>query len=402
MKVLGLKNYFNDLYYRLEQAGIIYWPVQASALSYYSLMGLVPFLALCFVIAKGLGLDLDLAQFIDSWVEKYFFSMTEQVETMTWQKEIIDLLQSSVQNLIGNYSGSLMAFIALGIIFWSGYRILTLLDGVFGQIFGYNPSRRIIHRVMDYFTVMVIVPLVLMAALGINVFLTGLSTDTWDFPGGIDPGFFKSLVIVILPYILVLLVFSWVYAYFSRGLIGWRERLPAALVTCLVFQVCLAFYLKIMFAVTSYNAIYGSFAFIPLFMIWLYLAWLILLAGGELSRRLFDLFATGRGFFRLSVPVTWRNTLDLSLAVLSEINKNYQAEPAGGPTSFRQLAKATRAPLPNLGSVISRLLDVNLVVRISGPSGGKGPCFLPARSQDVLSDEIVAQILENGSLNIYN
>ena len=57
MRKIGMRNYFRDFYDRLEQAGIISWPVQATALSYDALMGLVPFLALCFVVAKGLGLD---------------------------------------------------------------------------------------------------------------------------------------------------------------------------------------------------------------------------------------------------------------------------------------------------------------------------------------------------------
>lgn len=402
-KGFKLKKLAVDFYDKLEQAGITSWPMQATALSYYCLMGLVPFLALCFVVAKSFGLEAALSEFIDGLAVKYVYSaFPGQDEVVSWLKDIVSWLKTFAENLISNYSGSVMAFVALGIIFWSGYRILTLMESVFGRIFGYNPSRRIMHRVMDYFTVMVIVPLVLMAALAVNIFLTGLATDTWDIPGGIDPSAFKSLFIIISPYIIVWLVFSWVYAYFSRGLIRWRERLLGGFVTCLVFQACLAFYLKIMFSITNYNAIYGSFALIPLFMIWLYLGWLILLGGGELTRRFFDLFTTGRGFFRLAAPATWRNTVELSLKVLAEIVKNYQAEPMGGPTSFQQLAKATGVPLPILGGIINRLLDVDLLVRISGPSGGKGPSFLPARSPELLTDEFIVNTLEGGTLDIYN
>lgn len=401
--------YCSDLYGRLEQAGITSWPVRATALSYYCLMGLVPFLALCFVVAKGFGLDSVLADFIDNGVTDYFASFAGQdagpadhENVILWQKKIITSLTSFSDNFINRYSGSLMVFVALGVIFWSGYRILTLMESVFGEIFGYNPSRRLVHRAMDYFTVMAIVPLVLMAALAINFYLTGLATETWDLPGGIDLSIFKSIFIILLPYIIMWLVFSWVYAYFSRGLIKWRERLLGGFITCLIFQATLAFYLKIMFAISSYSAFYGGFAFIPLFMIWLYLAWLIVLAGGELSRRFFDLFTTGRGFWRLAVPVTWRSTVELAGRVLDEIIKNYQHEPGGGPTSFRQLAKATGAPLPTLGGVINRLLDVRLVVRISGPGRGDGPAFLPAVSPDKLTGDFIAETLENGTLEIYS
>lgn len=402
IKGFNLKSYLSDLYDRLEQAGITSWPGKATALSYYCLMGLVPFLALCFVVAKSFGLEAALSDFIDNLAYKYVYgAFPDQEDVITWMQGIVVWLKTFAQNLIDNYSGSVMAFVALGIIFWSGYRILTLMESVFGDIFGYSPSRRLIHRAMDYFTVMVIMPLVLMAALTVNIFLTGLATETWDIPGGIDPSAFKSLFIIISPYIILWLVFSWVYAYFSRGLIRWRERLLGGFITCLVFQACLAFYLKIMFSITNYSAIYGSFALIPLFMIWLYISWLIVLAGGELTRRFFDLFTSGRGFFCLALPATWRNTVELSKQVIREIVKNYQAEPLGGPTSFHHLAKVIGAPLPTLGKIISRLLAVDLLVRISGPSG-VGPTFLPARSPELLTDDFITQALETGSLDIYN
>jgi len=383
----------SEAYDKLEQAGIIGWPILGAALSYYCVLGIVPFLALCFAIAKSFGLE----EALMGAINNYFSTPADSADL---SEVILEQLKELAESLISNYSGSVMAFVALGLIFWSGYRILTLLETAFGHIFGYHPPRRVIHRLIDYFTIMVIVPMVLVAGAAVNIFLIGLSKLTWSIPFGIDTTGFITGFVMFSPYLMWWLLLSWAYAYFSRGLIRWRERLVGGFLAGCVFQIFQAFYFNVLFALTSYNAIYGSFAFIPMLMIWLYLSWVIVLGGGEITRRFADLFVTGHGFVSLVTPATWKNTLDLANEVLAEIVKNYQAEPKGRPTSFRQLSRATGAPLPRVGSVVNRLLSVDLIVRISGPSIDDGPSFLPARSPDQLTEAYVREALETGTIEI--
>lgn len=392
LKRINFRNKIIDIYDRLEQAGIIHWPVLAAALSYYCILGLVPFLALCFTMAKSFGLEADLAEAIN-----HYFDFT----TSDAQEQVVLRLKGFADNLISNYSGSVMAFVALGLIFWSGYRILMLLEGAFGDIFGFHPPRRTIHRVMDYFTVMVIVPLLLIAAVAINIFLTGLANSAWTIPWGLDPSNFISVIIVAFPFLMWWLILAWAYSYFSRGLIRWKERLIGGFFTGVVFQLFQSFYLKVMFALSSYNAIYGSFAAVPLLMIWLYAGWHIVLGGGELTRRFSDLFVTGQGFFSLLTPATWLGTCTLANLVLLEVIKNYSAEPIGRPSSFRQLSRDIGAPMQALGRVISRLLNVELLVRVSGPYLDDGPCFLPTHNSTQLTREYIDKTLEKGLLFIF-
>ncbi|MDR1043974.1 MAG: YihY/virulence factor BrkB family protein [Candidatus Adiutrix sp.] len=392
LKNIRLGQGLMDIYDHLEQAGIIAWPGQAASLSYYSIMGVVPFLALGFAIAKSFGLE-----------DALMTALNDYFATFNGQDEVLDHLKTLAENMISNYSGSVMAFVALGIIFWSGYRILTLLENVFGHIYGYHPPRRTIHRIMDYFTIMVIVPMVLLAGGAVNIYLTGLTKATWSIPLGINPSGFFSGLIIVSPYLMWWLVLSWAYAYFSRGLVRWRERLLGGFIAGLVFQLFQTVYISTMFALTSYSPIYGGFALIPLFLIWLYAEWMIILAGGELTRRLADQFVIGRGLWGLVSPATWRGTAELCQLVVAEIIKNYQAEPVGGATSFRSLSRGTRAPMPALGGVISRLLAVNLLVRISGPTADdEGPSFLPARCPEQLTEAYIQEALESGTLEVIN
>ncbi len=395
LKDINLTGRLSEAYDKLEQVGIISWPVQAVALGYYCILGLVPFLALCFAVAKSFGLELALSDAID----RNFTTFDGQEEVLSWVKGFADNLISNYFNS-ENYSGIVMVFVALGIIFWSGYRILTLMETVFGNIFGYHPPRRVIHRLMDYFTVMVIVPRGLVAGGAINGFLSSLSNTSWNVPLGINPSRILSYLVIVSPYILWWLLMSWTYAYFSRGLIRWRERLIGGFVTGVVFQFFQAVYISIMFALTNYNAIYASFAGIPLFMIWLYLSWMIVLGGGEVTRRLSDLLVTGANFFSLVSPPTWCNTMVMCRRVLDEICRKYQADPYGSPTSFRHLSKTTKAPMPTLGRVINRLLAADLIVRLSGPSSQEGPSFLPARCPEQFTEKYVTEALENSHLEI--
>jgi membrane protein len=391
MKKLNFSDKVVDIYNKLEQAGIINWPVLAAALSYYCLLGLVPLLALCFTVAKSFGLEMALADALNHYME---FTSPEV------QEYVFTRLKSFADNLISNYSGSVMAFVALGLIFWSGYRILMLMETAFGDIFGFHPPRRVVHRLMDYFAAMIITPLLLTAAVAINIFFTGLVNHSWSMPFGIDPIGLISLLIIAFPYFMWWLVLSWAYAYFSRGLVLWPEYLLGGLVTGLVFQLFQTFYLKIMFDLSSYNAIYGSFALVPLLLIGLYISWHIVLGGGELTRRLADLLVTGRGFFRLAAPATWRGTTELADRVLAVITANFTAAPIGRPTSFRELSRTLKAPMPALGSIVNRLLLVGLILRVSGPGLDPGPAFLPAVTPEQLSGAQAREALETGLIKI--
>ena len=321
-------------YNNLEQAGIFHWPIYATSISFYCILGMVPFLAL---------------------------------------------------------------------IFWSMYVILTLMEIAFGSIFGYYPSRHLLHRLLDYFTVMVVVPMALVAGAAVNIYMTGLANATWSLPGGINPSDLFSMFVLLSPYIMWWLLLSWAYAYFSRGLVSWPARVLGGLATGVCFQLFQTLYIKIMFALTSYNAIYASFAGIPLFMIWLYISWIIVFSGGELSRRLSDYFAFGCNFFAVPTPATWQNTKALCHQVVGEVIKNYNAEPVGRGTTFYKLSCVMKMPMPTLGRVINRLLATNLLVRVSLPNSEaeSGPCFMPAHNPTQLSSEHIEQVLESGYIQLY-
>ena len=126
------------LFAALRQLGAGRWPLRATALSFYSILGVVPFLALCFAIAKSFGLE----QALTTALNEFF-------TTFEGQEEVLGRMRGFADNLIGNYSGGVMAFVAIGLIFWSGFKILLYLESALDAIYGYHPPRKTIHPPVD-------------------------------------------------------------------------------------------------------------------------------------------------------------------------------------------------------------------------------------------------------------
>ncbi|MDR2405970.1 MAG: YihY/virulence factor BrkB family protein, partial [Deltaproteobacteria bacterium] len=277
-----------DIYDRLDRSGVTNWPLLAAALSFYTALAVVPVLAICFALAKSLGLEAALNRAL--------------VENFAGQEAMLNTLTTFAENLIQNFSGSLLVFSALAFIFWSVYGLLWQLEINFSKIFGYLSDRQALHRAADYLTIMIVIPIVLIAAGSANLFIESLAFSNSKIGEVMRLKPVTSFVIAIFPVIVWWMVLTWTYSYFSRGIVRWKERIIGGLITGLVFQLFQKFYLKTIISITSYNAIYGSFAIVPFFMVWLYISWIIVIFGGEFTRRLTDYFLTKQPILSILNP----------------------------------------------------------------------------------------------------
>jgi membrane protein len=385
-----LKNpvdYILDLYRRLEESGLTNWPLLAAALSYYSALAVVPILAICFALAKSMGLE-----------EALWRSLSEN---FGGQEATLNMLSEFAENLIRNFSGSLLVFSAIAFIFWSVHGLLWQLEVNFSKIFGYLSNRTAIHRATDYLTIMMVIPFFLVAAGSINLFLASFDVSG-TFPiAKLELKPLHATIMIVFPVLIWSLILTWTYAYFSRGVIRWRERLIGGFITGLIFQIFQKFYLKVIISITSYNAIYGSFAVVPLFLVWLYISWLIVIFGGEITRRLADYFLSGLSFSTILTPAHLTELKDLCIQIMETIIAAYENIDSPKPTGILTLARTLKKPLPHLGRAINCLQSAGLVTRVAAPdSDDDGPCFLPAASSNCLTREKIIETLEQRVLLI--
>jgi membrane protein len=369
------------LYLRVDKSGLLAWPLLAAALSFYSALAVVPILAICFALAKSLGLEDALKMALS--------------ENFSGQDPVLKYLTQFAENLIANFSGTVLVFTALGFIFWSIHGLLWQLEVFFSRVYGYLSQRSPIHRATDYLTIMLVIPIFLVAAGSINLLLASL--EGFEFNDWVRKQLqpLNATLMYVSPFLIWWLVLSWTYAYFSRGIIGWKERLIGGLVTGIVFQLFQKTYLKVIISITSYNAVYGSFALVPLFLLWLYISWLIVICGGELTRRLADFFNSGLPPMSILDPLSIKDLIALSVQAVAIVVANFESEKAQSPTSITGLAKEMKKPIPYVGRAINALQAAGLLTRVAAAEAVDGPSFLPAISPARLTPEKVRLALES-------
>ncbi len=374
-------DFFWDGYDRAEKIGLTKLPQEAAALSYFMALAVVPFLAICFALAKSFGLEEALTRTLS--------------ENFAGQENILGPLKGFAENMINSFSGSLLAVVAILVILWSGIRLLTQMENVLGPIFGYNPQRDLLTKLPGYLAIFLTMPAFLILAGAINVYVAGLNLSTWNLPF-IEAEYLVTISLKTSPYLVWWFIMGWVYTYFSRGVMRWPERFLGGIIAGTIFQLFQVIYLKLMFALTSYNAIYGSFAAVPLFMVWLYCSWLIIMAGAEITRRISDKITFGLKLFSLHQPLNWLELKEMSQKIMNCIYDNYEDEPIGRSTTIRNLSKTIKKPLPIIGATVTILMNEDILARVRS-KGRREPAFLPLRSRHHLTDEVLFELLAKHS-----
>lgn len=243
--------------------------VSASALTFYSVLSLVPIVALVLGIAKGFGV----------------YSLLEnQLHQQTFTNpEIVDFVLQFANQALENTQGGLITGIGIVFLLWAVIKVLGNTELAMNQIWGVVRGRSVTKKFTDYLSIMFIAPIFVVLISSINVFLTS-NLQTIAMEDGFL-SYASSLIITLLnflPFILVWMLFIFLYMFMPTTRVRFKYALLAGIVAGSVYQVVQWFYIRFQIGVSSYNAIYGSLAALPLLLVWLQLSWSIVLWGTEL------------------------------------------------------------------------------------------------------------------------
>ena len=239
---------------------------RATALSYLSMMSVVPFIALVFAITGGLGLSGRLKEFMYA-----NFGGSES----------IDMVLKSAQNIIDGAQGGGMGLISALIFIWIIFRLMMNIESAFNIVWKVDESRKLVRRFAFYIAILLIAPFV------IFVMFTGafIYSNALDYIG-LSLGEF-SIVKKIISWALFIAIttftFSAMYKFIPNYKVNYSTALRAAFFAAIAFVAVQFFYLETQVFVSRLNSVYGTFAAVPLFMIWLNLSWNIILIGAEVS-----------------------------------------------------------------------------------------------------------------------
>ncbi len=350
--------------------------LRASALTFYSLLSVVPVLAMAFGIAKGFGLEQNLEQVV--------------AMRLRGQDEVRQWMMQFTHSFLANTQGGLVAGIGLVTLFWSVISVLGYIESAFNDIWGVTKSRSLTRKFSDYLSMMLICPVLLVVSSSVTAYVTNELQDIAQhhaMVGHLHP--LVWLFLNVLPYAVVWLLFSFIYILMPNTKVSIRSGLLSGIIAGTLYQFVQWAYLTFQIGVAKYNAVYGSFAALPLFLAWLQVSWLVVLFGAEISFAM-DNENTSH-FERESISVSERLRHLMALRLTEICVKRFEAgEPAA---SLQQLGDQLGAPLRLVRDVLHELVEAGVLIEIK-QSDQAPSCYQPARTPAKLTIKTVLSALE--------
>lgn len=233
----------------------------SAALTFYALISIVPVLALVFAVMKGFG-------FTESLIDN-LYSLLPQMP------EVVDYIVGFANKALARTQGGLLATVSLLTLFWAVIRMFESIETNFNKIWEVKSSRNLVRKYSDYITVVVVAPLLWIVA-------TSVSSHARDLLG-LEASWWLQLGSKAVSLVLVWAMFAFIYLVLPNTKVRLRSATLAGIMAGSAFFIFQALYVYLLKWMTSYNAIYGSFAALPLFLLWMQNSWSILLLGCELS-----------------------------------------------------------------------------------------------------------------------
>lgn len=355
--------------------------LRASALTLYSILSIVPVIAMLFGIAKGFGFETMLEQ--------------ELLQRLPDQDALVLQLIGFAKNLLDSTKGEVVAGIGIVVLFWTIISLIGNIEASFNAIWKIDKGRSLGRKFSDYLSLMLLAPVLLIAASSISVFVS--TQINWLIILIQLPAFPTWLVVKALslsPLLLMIALFSFTFVFMPNHAISWRVGLIAGTVTGVAYHLLQWGYLSLQIGVSSYNAIYGSFAALPLFVVWLQSCWIIVLFGCEMAFFIqhYQTYRHNRRFTQLSSALTKQ----VALHVMHTIVKNFsQCQP---PLSANAIAGRLMVPLVIVQCVLAMLLRSHLLVALK-ESDDCDEGYLPAVDIHLLNISFVLNALEQSGQN---
>ena len=348
--------------------------VAAASLTYSTLLAIVPIIAVVFAIARGFGYNI----YIEQWFR----------DSLSSQPQAAEIIISFVNSyLIHTKSG---VFLGIGLLFmlWTVIMLIDNIEQVFNDIWQVNKPRSIYRTITDYTSMFFLAPIGIVVSSGLTLAVTSFAGNNLSETYVLGP--LLRFLIDLTPFLLMSAVFVFLYVFMPNTKVNFSSAIvPGILAGCAMQGLQFA-YIHSQIWVTGYNAIYGSFAALPLFLLWLQISWIICLFGANLcytNQNLED-FA-----FRTNTSdLSHRYKLMLSLLLASRICKRF--EEGERPYTALELKLQTGIPIRMVHDLLNELVELNVISEVNTGDKGDDTYYQPAISLDKLSVRMVVDRIE--------
>jgi membrane protein len=312
--------------------------LRAAALTYTVALSIVPILALAFSAVKAFGYSTRLTPLIERYVALGSREAAEQL-----------------MRYVGNVNAAALGSVGGAFLLVTVISTMSNVEQALNVIFGVSRNRGYLRRFAGYLSVLVTVPLLMAAGLAVT---TMRSVHIERLP----------VVGTLAPYLFAWAGFFFLFVFFPYTKVRHSAAAFGSLITAILFQVAQWGYVYFQIGAAKYHAIYGALASVPIFLVWVYIAWSIVLFGAELTA------AADRGpaslLMRRGAPLAARETALYTMMRLAE----YQAH-GGKPHSVESLARELGTDSESIEPIVKRFVEAGLVVE-AGQEGPPGTRFI--------------------------
>jgi len=350
--------------------------LRASALTFYSLLSLVPVVAMVFGIAKGFGFEKTLQR--------------QLLEKLEVHGEVVTKVIGFAHALLESAKGGVIAGIGGVILFWAIIKVLSNIENSFNDIWGVKKPRSLGRKISDYLSLMLICPFLFVMSSTITVVITSqikLIISKIELLGAVSPAIL--FILKLLPLVVLWILFAFIYIFMPNTKVNFRSGALAGIIAGTIYLIFQMAYITFQIGVAKYNAIYGSFAALPLFLIWLQVSWLIVLLGAEMAfaHQNVDTYDFEPDCLRVSQSFKKL----LSLRIVHLLVKNFSS--AQNPWNETQISKKLEIPIRLVRQILYELVESGVIAQIKVDED-RMVGYQPARNPETMTVKYVMDALE--------
>ena len=350
--------------------------LRASSLTFYCLLAIVPVVAMIFGIAQGFG--------IENLLE------TQLLVRLQGQEEVVRRIIEFARSLLERTKGGVVAGIGIALLFWTVIRMLSNIENSFNDIWGVKESRSLARKFSDYLAIMLVSPILIIMPGSITIAIAGqlkFITQKISLLGAVGPFIFSAFKLI--PFAVIWAFLTFIYIFMPNTKVNIRSALLGGIAAGTVYQLMQFGYINTQMLVSRYGAIYGSFAALPLFLIWLQFSWLIILFGVEVSFAHQnvetyefepDCLRASHSFKRL-----------VSLGVTHLLVKNFSA--GGSPMTSEKISHVLEAPIRLINEILYELVKSGILSEVK-QKNNKTVAYQPAKLPEKFTLKYVIDSLE--------
>ncbi|WP_314962491.1 YihY/virulence factor BrkB family protein [Prevotella pallens] len=332
-----LQKFYLTIKFFIEREHITF----AAQLSFSTIMAIVPIAAMIFAVANGFGFG----KFIETQFREMFSA----------QPEVANWLLTLTQSYLTHAKTGIFIGIGLLIMLYSVFSLINTVERVFDSIWQVKGTRPISRILIDYTAMMFLVPISIIIMSGLSIYLYSFveNLNGFLFLGTIARFSLRYL----LPWTILTFMFVVLYVFMPNAKVQLSKTIGPAVLASLLMLALQGFYIHGQVFLTSYNAVYGSFAALPLFMLWMLMSWYICLFCAELCY-----INQNLDYYQCTIEpkrVCYNHFLAMSATVLSYICQRFANDEE--PYTALELEEKTGIPIRVTMAILDRLQTIELI-----------------------------------------